>query len=610
MCGIVGYVGSMDAAPILVDGLHKLEYRGYDSAGVAVHDGANIQIVRAAGKLRALDLALARRTLHGTTGIGHTRWATHGRPSEINAHPHASGPVALVHNGIIENLVPLRAELEARGTTLLSDTDTEIVAHLIHGELDDGAPSLFEAVRRALARVTGTYAIAVVSQGEPGVVVAAKGGSPLVLGLGDGEAMCGSDIPALLGRTRDMIFLEDGDVAELRATGVRIETLQGAAVTRPTKHVDWNLAQAEKGGFKHFMRKEIDEQPDGVLATLRDRVDLPQGDVHEGSLGLDAGVARRIRRVCFVACGTSHHAAMVGRYWLERIACVPATVELASEVRHRRPLFFEDDLVVAISQSGETVDTLFAARTARSSGAHVLAVCNVVDSAIPRLAHGTLYTRAGPEIGVASTKCFTAQLAGLYLLAVHLGRRRGALTALQGRARLGALLEAPRRMREVLDDAAALHPIARSLVAARNVLYLGRDLGFPVALEGALKLKEISYLHAEGYAAGEMKHGPIALVDESMPVVVVAPRGSLHETTLSNMQEVRAREGRIIAVATKGDLAVARLAQHVFSIPDVDEEILPFLTVLPLQLLAYNIADLRGNDVDQPRNLAKTVTVE
>ena len=458
--------------------------------------------------------------------------------------------------------------------------------------------------------MTGTYAIAAMSRDEPGVIVAAKGGSPLVLGLGDGETMCGSDIPALLGRTRDMIFLEDGDIAELRASGARVETVQGAAVTRPIKHVDWSLAQAEKGGFKHFMRKEIHEQPDSVLATLRDRVDLPRGDVHEGCLGLDAGVARRLRRVCFVACGTSHHAAMVGRYWLERIACVPATVELASEVRHRRPVFFEDDLVVAISQSGETVDTLFAARTAKAAGAHVLALCNVVDSAIPRLAHGTLYTRAGPEIGVASTKCFTAQLAGLHLLAVHLGRQRGALTVEQGRARLGALLEAPRRMREVLDDAAALHPIARSLVTARDVLYLGRDLGFPVALEGALKLKEISYLHAEGYAAGEMKHGPIALVDESLPVIVVAPRGSLHETTLSNIQEVRAREGRIIAVATAGDDAVARLARDVIWIPDVDEEIAPFLTVLPLQLLAYEIADLKGNDVDQPRNLAKTVTVE
>ncbi len=610
MCGIVGYVGPLDAAPILVDGLHKLEYRGYDSAGVAVHDGHTIEIVRAAGKLRALETALAGRTLRGGTGIGHTRWATHGRPSEVNAHPHASGPVAIVHNGIIENLVTLRAELEARGVRLLSDTDTEIVAHLIHFALDDGAPSLFEAVRRALARVTGTYAIAALSRDEPGVVVAAKGGSPLVLGLGDGETMCGSDIPALLARTRDMIFLEDGDIAELRASGARIETVRGGPESRPVKHVDWSLAQAEKGGFKHFMLKEIHEQPESVLATLRDRIDLARGDVHPGSLGLDEELVRRIKRVCFVACGTSHHAAMVGRYWLERIAGVPATVELASEVRHRRPVFFEDDLVVAISQSGETVDTLFAARTAKAAGAHLLAVCNVVGSALPRLTGPTLYTRAGPEIGVASTKCFTAQLAALHLLAVHLGRKRGVLSMEQGRERLGALLDVPRRMRQVLDGAKALHPIAKSLVNARDVLFLGRDLGFPVALEGALKLKEISYLHAEGYAAGEMKHGPIALVDEQMPVIVVAPRGTLHDTTLSNIQEVRAREGRIVAIATEGDDSVSRLAQHVIGIPDVDEEVLPFLTVLPLQLLAYEIADLKGNDVDQPRNLAKTVTVE
>ena len=610
MCGIVGYVGSFDAAPILVDGLHKLEYRGYDSAGVAVHDGRSIEIVRAAGKLRALETALAGRTLRGGTGIGHTRWATHGRPSEVNAHPHASGPVAIVHNGIIENLVPLRAELEARGARFLSDTDTEMVAHLIRFALDDGAPSLFEAVRRALARVTGTYALAALSRDEPGVVVAAKGGSPLVLGLGEGETMCGSDIPALLARTRDMIFLEDGDIAELRASGARIETITGGAGARPVKHVDWSLAQAEKGGFKHFMLKEIHEQPDSVLATLRGRVDLARGDVHEGSLGLDDDLARRLRRVCFVACGTSHHAAMVGRYWLERIAGVPCTVELASEVRHRRPVFFEDDLVVAVSQSGETVDTLFAARTAAASGASLLALCNVVDSAIPRLAGRTLYTRAGPEIGVASTKCFTAQLAALHLLAVHLGRRRGVLSLEQGRERLGALLDVPRRMRQVLDRAKSIHPIAKSLVNARDVLFLGRDLGFPVALEGALKLKEISYLHAEGYAAGEMKHGPIALIDERMPVIVVAPRGSLHDTTLSNMQEVRAREGSIVAVATEGDDSVSRLAGHVLTVPDVDEEVLPFLTVLPLQLLAYEIADLKGNDVDQPRNLAKTVTVE
>lgn len=610
MCGIVGYVGPRSAVPILVESLRRLEYRGYDSAGVAVHDGRGIEIVRTAGKLDALDRALAGRALPGTTGIGHTRWATHGRPSEANAHPHAAGPVAIVHNGILENVTALRADLEAAGVTLRSDTDTEVAAHLIHRELCAGAPSLFEAVRRALRRVEGSYAIAAVSRDEPGVIVVARNGSPLVVGAGKGETMCASDIPALLSHTRDVVFLEDGDVAELTASGHRVEAVSGGPVERAVRHIDWSLAQAEKGGFRHFMRKEIEEQPEVVEATLRGRVDLAGGDVHEGSVGLTPEIARSVRRVCFVACGTSHHAAMLGRYWLERLARVPAVVEPASEVRYRRPVFSGDDLVVAISQSGETVDTFFAAKTAKAAGARVLAVCNVRDSAIPRLADGTLYTYAGPEIGVASTKCFTAQMAALLLLAVYLGRRRGALGAEEARAVLGALWKVPGAMREVLAGAGALHPIARDVSRARSLLFLGRDLGYPIALEGALKLKEISYAHAEGYAAGEMKHGPIALVDEDMPVVVVAPRDAVHDKVLANMQEVRAREGRIIAVGTRGDGAVAGLAQHVIELPEADGEVLPFLTVLPLQLLAYEVADLLGKDVDQPRNLAKTVTVE
>jgi glucosamine--fructose-6-phosphate aminotransferase (isomerizing) len=610
MCGIVGYTGTKQAAPILVDGLHRLEYRGYDSAGIAVHDGRSIEIVRAAGKLQKLADRLAERPLGGVAGIGHTRWATHGRPSEINAHPHAAGPVAIVHNGIIENHVPLRRELAALGVVLRSDTDTEIVAHLIHRELQAGAPSLFEAVRRALRRVTGSYAIAAISRDEPGVVVAARDGSPLVLGKGDGEMLCGSDVPALLPRTRDMIFLEDGDLAELYAGGYRVEAVRGGAVERRVKHIDWSLAQAEKGGFKHFMLKEIHEQPEAIEATLRGRIDPAGGDVHAEALGLGRDLARSIRRVCLIACGTSHHAGMVGRYWIERLARVPATVELASEVRHRKPVLGADDLVVAISQSGETIDTLFAARAAKEAGARVLAVSNVVDSAIPRLSDGALYTHAGPEIGVASTKCFTAQLAALLLLAVCLGKQREALLAEQAGEVLHALRQIPGQMRQVLGGAKGLYPIARWLSGAKDVLYLGRDLSFPVALEGALKLKEISYMHAEGYAAGEMKHGPIALIDGSVPVVVVAPRGSLRDTTLSNMQEVRAREGRILAIATRGDDAVAELAEHVVWLPEASEEVAPFLAVLPLQLLAYEVADLLGHDVDQPRNLAKTVTVE
>jgi glucosamine--fructose-6-phosphate aminotransferase (isomerizing) len=610
MCGIVGYVGSKSAAPIIVDGLRKLEYRGYDSAGIAIHDGKGIEIVRTLGKLVKLSDALEKRTLNGTTGIGHTRWATHGRPSEVNAHPHAAGPVAVVHNGIIENHVAVRAELEAQGVKFLSDTDTEIVAHLIHRELNTGAPSLFEATRRALRRVVGAYGIAVVSRSEPDVVVAARNGSPLVIGIGQDEMLCGSDIPALLAHTREMIFMEDGDIAELRQSQYRIESVNGDKVERRVRHIDWSHVQAEKGGYKHFMLKEIHEQPDVIEATLRGRLDLQNGDVYAAEIGVTPEFAREIGRVYFVACGTSHHAALAGRYWVEKIAKVPAVVELASEVRYREPIFFKNDLVVAISQSGETVDTLVAVKTAKAAGAKVLAICNVVDSAIPRLADGALYTHAGPEIGVASTKCFTAQLAALLLLSVYLGRRRETLVKEQAQGILQALWEAPSHMRDVLGDADYVHVIAKKLTHAKDVLFLGRGLGFPIALEGALKLKEISYAHAEGYAAGEMKHGPIALIDENLPVIAICPHDAHYDKMLSNVQEVRAREGQVIAVATKGDEAVMELAQHFVWIPKVADDVLPLLTVLPLQLIAYYVANLKGNDVDQPRNLAKTVTVE
>jgi glucosamine--fructose-6-phosphate aminotransferase (isomerizing) len=611
MCGIVGYVGSKSAAPIIVEGLQKLEYRGYDSAGIALHDGRGIEIVRTLGKLARLGEALQKRPLAGSTGIGHTRWATHGRPSEVNAHPHSAGPVAVVHNGIIENHVAVRAELEASGVKFLSDTDTEIVAHLIHRELETGkAPSLFVAVQRALGHVVGAYAIAVLSRNEPDVIVVARHGSPLVLGVGQGEMLCGSDIPALLSHTREMVFLEDGDVAELRASALRVETVSGEKVTRPQKRIDWNLTQAERGGFKHFMLKEIHEQPDVIEATLRGRIDLQAGDVFAAEMGVTPEFAVGLKRVYIVGCGTSHHAGIAGRYWIEQLARVPCVVELASEVRYRDPIFGPDDLVIAVSQSGETADTLAAIKAAKAGGAKILALANVVDSAIPRLAEGALYTHAGPEIGVASTKAFTTQLAALLLFAVYLGRRRGALAEDRAREILQALCEIPSHMRDVLGDADYVHAIAKRLVHAKDVLFLGRGLGFPIALEGALKLKEISYAHAEGYAAGEMKHGPIALIDENLPVVVVCPRDAHYEKTLSNLQEVRAREGQILAVATKGDEAILEVAQHVVWLPRVRDEVLPLLTVLPLQLIAYYVANLKGNDVDQPRNLAKTVTVE
>lgn len=633
MCGIVGFVGSKDCASLLVEGLRRLEYRGYDSAGLAVHTGKGVEIVRAVGKLANLDAALRKQPLSGTLGIGHTRWATHGRPSEANAHPHVSGDVAVVHNGIIENHVQLRKELEGKGVRFSSDTDTEIVAHLVNLAMQSGSPSLEASVQSALGRVRGAYAIAVVSGSSPDRVVVAKHDSPLVLGVGDGEMFAASDIPALLAHTRDVIPLNDGEMAVLTKSGAKLSTIEGKPVDRPAKRIDWSPTQAEKGGYKHFMLKEIFEQPRAIEDTLRGRVEQQSGDVVGEELGLPANVAKSIGRVYFVACGTSAHAAMAGRYWVEQLARVPATVEIGSEVRNREPVFLPTDLVVAVSQSGETLDTLAAVKTAKAMGARVLAIANVLDSAIPRVSDGAFYTHAGPEIGVASTKCFTTQLAALLLLAIHLGKSRGTLPPADARRILDALWHIPNQMREVLTKSDDLRAIARKHLKARDMLFLGRGTGYPVALEGALKLKEISYIHAEGYAAGEMKHGPIALIDEDMPVVVVCPKDNHYEKTLANMQEVQAREGQLIGICTQGDTEVARLCSlavpaprssipprghasipptepDLVEIPEAPPEVLPLLTVLPLQLLAYHMADLKGTDVDQPRNLAKTVTVE
>ena len=618
MCGIVAFVGTRPASPVLVEGLRKLEYRGYDSAGVAVHAGGDLAIVRAVGKLSNLDAALAKAPLAGTVGIGHTRWATHGRPSEANAHPHVSGPVAVVHNGIIENHVALRHELEAAGVVFASDTDTEIVAHLVSRALAGGAPSLEAAVTQALGRVTGAYAIAVLSKTEPDVIVLAKDQSPLVVGIGEGELIAASDIPAILSTTRDVVFLQDGEMAVLRRSGgsfeAKLRTVAGEPSTRAPKRIDWSPAQAEKGGYKHFMLKEIHEQPRAIEDTLRGRVDLNAGDVVSQELGLDDAIATAIDRVYFVACGTSAHAAMAGRYWVEALARVPATVEIGSEVRYREPVFTPRDLVIAVSQSGETSDTLAAVKAARAGGARVLAIANVLDSAIPRASDGAFYTHAGPEIGVASTKCFTTQLAAMLMFAVWLGRRRGSLSVERAKSVLEALTHVPSLMREALEDDAAIRLLAKRHLKARDMLFLGRGIGFPIALEGALKVKEISYVHAEGYAAGEMKHGPIALIDDAMPVVVVCPRDGHFEKTASNLAEVRAREGQIIAVGTKGDEELAKLVEKhegdLVTVPASAPEVVHLLTVLPLQLLSYHMADLKGTDVDQPRNLAKTVTVE
>ena len=609
MCGIVGYVGPRVAAPILLDGLRRLEYRGYDSAGLAIQMSHGVDVVRSVGKLDNLSRALEGRTLTGTAGIGHTRWATHGRPTEPNAHPHVAGDVAIVHNGIIENHVLLRRQLESEGVVFSSDTDSEILAHLVLRALD-ATGSLFASVKAALARVQGAYGLAVVTGRQPDRIVVARNASPLVIGLGEGETLCGSDIPALLGHTRQMLFLEDGDVAELTSAGARVETLEGERVERTSRRIDWSPTQAEKGGFKHFMLKEIFDQPRAIEDTLRGRIRVADGEIDDFELGLDPERARSVERVYFLACGTSYHATIAGRYWVEQLARMPAQTEIASEVRMRTPLFTPRDLVVAVSQSGETVDTLAAVRAAREAGAYVLAVANVVDSMIPRASNAALYTHAGPEIGVASTKCFTAQLTVLLLLAVYLGRRRGVLDLTATAPALEALLSLPSLMRKTLERSDEAYEVARRWHHARDMLFLGRGLGYPIALEGALKLKEISYAHAEGYAAGEMKHGPIALIDEDMPVVVVMPHDRHYEKTLANVQEVRARDGRVIAVVTEGDEVAGTLAESVLRIPAAPELIQPLLAVIPLQLLAYYFADAKGTDVDQPRNLAKVVTVE
>ena len=610
MCGIVGYVGDEQAAPILLDGLRRLEYRGYDSAGVAIHEERGIEIVRAVGKLRNLEKALVERPLRGSVGVGHTRWATHGRPSEVNAHPHVAGPIAVVHNGIIENHLELRSELEEGGVTITSDTDTEIISHLIHREAQAGH-DMVASIRRALTHVEGAYAIAVVSEAEPRRIVVAKSSSPLVIGVARGATYCASDIPALLPYTNEMVFMEDGEVAVLDPEGFALSTLDGKPLSRRSRKISWSPVMAEKAGYKHFMLKEIFEQPRALEDTLRGRLDRERADVVTAEIGLSEEDAKSIRRVILLACGTSHHATIAGRYWIEELAQVPAISELASEFRGRDAVIGEGDLVIAVSQSGETIDTLMAAKEAKERGAKVLAIANVNGSAIPRMADASFYTHAGPEIGVASTKCFMTQLANLLMFSIWLARRRGTLS--EGEA--GELVEGLARVPHLIDERLkATHEtianMVRDFANARDVLFLGRGLSFPMALEGALKLKEISYVHAEGYAAGEMKHGPIALLDAEVPVIVLAPQDRHYERVCSNLQEARAREAKIIGVTTAGDKQVQALCDAFVEVAPTHEALSPFLTVVPLQLYAYCVADHKGTDVDQPRNLAKTVTVE
>jgi len=608
MCGIVGYFGNKDAVPILLDGLKRLEYRGYDSAGVAViHDG-RMERRRSIGKLINLDEQIKKEPISGTPGIGHTRWATHGRPSEENAHPHKSGPVVVVHNGIIENHLYLKEILKKEGYIFESETDTEVIAHLINKHLQD---SDFEAaVKKSLGELKGAYAIAVLCEKEPGKLIAAKNGCPLVVGLGDGENFIASDIPAILSYTRRMIFLEDGDLVIMDGKGLSLEDADGKPLSRTPKEITWSPTMAEKGGYRHFMLKEIFEQPTAITDTFRGRISEETGDVFLNEIGLSKDDISGIKRIVFTSCGTSWHASLVGKFMIEEFCRIPVEVDIASEFRYRDPIIDASTLIIAISQSGETADTLAAIREGKGKGAKVLSICNVVDSSIARESHGVIYTHAGPEIGVASTKAFTCQLIALYLLTICLGRSQGRIDESKAREMVSELVKLPRHIEDVLKLNNEIEVLAKKYMHSRDFLYLGRGINYPIALEGALKLKEISYIHAEGYPSGEMKHGPIALIDEDMPVVVLVPKGKNYEKVLSNLEEVKARGGRIIAVGTSGDKEMAVKAEKVIYIPETSEALTPVLLSVPLQLLAYHIAVHKGTDVDMPRNLAKSVTVE
>ena len=610
MCGIVGYTGARQAAQLLLDGLKRLEYRGYDSAGLALVRDGQIEVHKAPGKISVLEQELGSRPPLGTTGIAHTRWATHGAPNAVNAHPHTDcgGTVALVHNGIIENAGALRTALTKRGHVFRSETDTEVLAHLIEEMLAKGV-SLVEAVAGALHQVEGTYGIAVVSTREPDTIVAARLGSPLLVAIGSGENFVASDASAVLAHTRSVVYLDEGEIAVVRPGDYRILDLDAVEKEKAVTQVDWDLATIERGGYAHFMLKEIMEQPESLRNTLRGRLLEEEGTARLGGLNLSDEELLQVNRIVLTACGTSWHSALIGEYMMEELARIPTEVEYASEFRYRNPIVDEHTLVVGISQSGETADTLAALREAKRRGARTLGLVNVVGSTIAREVDGGIYLHAGPEIGVASTKAFTSQIAALALLTLAMGRLR-ALSILQGREVVRALRRLPDLVARVLAKAPEVERIAERVMRASNVLYLGRGYNFPVALEGALKLKEISYVHAEGYPAAEMKHGPIALIDDLMPVMFVAPKDAVYQKILSNVEEVRARGGRVIAVVTEGDTGVARLADQKIEVPETLDLLTPVLTVLPLQLLAYYIAVRRGCNVDQPRNLAKSVTVE
>ena len=626
MCGIVGYVGPKDVVSVILEGLRRLEYRGYDSAGIAVGSaGHGLELRRAPGKLRNLEEVIRQHPLQGTYGIGHTRWATHGRPTEENAHPHrdCTGRIVVVHNGIVENYLELKRELAEEGHTFVTETDTEIIAHLVEQELRSAESSgktmlLDDAVRRAARRLTGAYAISVISADAPDTIVTARNGPPAVVGVGEGESFVASDVPGILHHTRMMYFLADGDVAIVTREGVKFTNLHGEPVERKVEKILWDPIQAEKGGYKHFMLKEIFEQPRAVRDTTLARISLETGQVFLGEMEISDDEFRAVTQVNIAACGTSWHSALAGKYMIERLARVPTEVDYASEYRYRDPIADPHALGMLITQSGETADTLAAQREMIAKGSMTIAICNVVGSMVAREAHGTIYTHAGPEIGVASTKAFTAQLTALFLFALYLAQKRGMIAGTESIALVDELSRIPGKIEEVLRQRdGECRQLAKVFASASDFLFLGRGIHFPIALEGALKLKEISYIHAEGYPAGEMKHGPNALIDEALPVVVLAtsdagsPESVLrYEKTLSNIQEVTARSGRVIAVATEGNKQIRELVEHVIYVPRAPELLAPLIEVVPLQLLAYYIAVRRGCDVDQPRNLAKSVTVE
>ena len=618
MCGIVGYIGNRKSVPIILDGLRRLEYRGYDSAGIAVLNGDNkLSVRRASGKLRNLEEAIRVNPLDGPYGIGHTRWATHGRPTEENAHPHrdCSGNIVVVHNGIVENYLALKHQLELEGHKFVTETDTEVIAHLVEKYFKG---NLEEAVRDAVKEITGVFALAVISNTDLHKIVAARQGPPVVIGIGEGEYFVASDVPAILSHTRDMFFLSDGDLAILTPEGVHLTDFNGRAIKRQMSHILWDPIMAEKGGYKHFMLKEIFEQPRAVRDTMLGRVGQESGRIFLDEMDISVKEFREFEQIKIIACGTSWHAALAGKFMIEKLARIPVEVDYGSEFRYRDPIVTNRVLTVVISQSGETADTLAAQREAKQKGSKTLAICNVVGSMITRDAAGTLLTHAGPEIGVASTKAFTSQLTALYILAMYLGQTRETLSAEDSRTLVRELIMLPGKLEAVLGHDNIYDDLVKKLFRATDFLFLGRGIHFPIALEGALKLKEISYIHAEGYPAGEMKHGPNALIDENLPVVVLATRDPdsadsrvRYEKTISNIQEVKARSGIVIAVVCQEDQEeVAKMADHTMAIPAATELLLPILEIVPLQLLAYHIAVRRGCDVDQPRNLAKSVTVE